>query len=550
MPISSSSHAGKVINGRYRVITLLGSGPNGQVYLGDDIRLRKQVTVKLLHDNDEDERGLLDNFQDQAQLAESLRHTNIVSVQDWGHTEIPFVVSEYMGGGSLRNMLNRVTSLTLAQVLVVGIGITEGLEHGHNRGLVHQGVKPENILFDAEGTIKIADFGLVKSISGLSDLEYASPEFKQSKSVGTASDIYSLALVLYESVTGENRLHGTGGSLTFKERTDQEIVPPIEFFGGLAPTIGQALSAKPSERPDAETFRNMLLKASKDLSRPDPLPIESGFNINVIPEALNDPTNSPESRKRNVIERVKTIYRYITSRLTRWAWLLLMTAVIVGIALLVYANNVDPPPSIRIIPNAVGLTPEVFEEEVGGFWDLQEALTREDGSVFGTILSTSPPSGEELEEGGQITYFVSQGPELRDIPLGLAGLTVDEAEEVLLGARLRLGSIIQQPDEDIGAGLIVGVANSDMELPTDSAVDLIISAGPELRVIPNGLEGLPFEDAETAVVLEGLQVRKREIHSEIVPEGIVVQITPGSSTSVLRDSFVEVVVSIGPESES
>ena len=550
MPISSSSHAGKVINGRYRVITLLGSGPNGQVYLGDDIRLRKQVTVKLLHDNDEDERGLLDNFQDQAQLAESLRHTNIVSVQDWGHTEIPFVVSEYMGGGSLRNMLNRVTSLTLAQVLVVGIGITEGLEHGHNRGLVHQGVKPENILFDAEGTIKIADFGLVKSISGLSDLEYASPEFKQSKSVGTASDIYSLALVLYESVTGENRLHGTGGSLTFKERTDQEIVPPIEFFGGLAPTIGQALSAKPSERPDAETFRNMLLKASKDLSRPDPLPIESGLNINVIPEALNDPTNSPESRKRNVIERVKTIYRYITSRLTRWAWLLLMTAVIVGIALLVYANNEDPPPSIRIIPNAVGLTPEVFEEEVGGFWDLQEALTREDGSVFGTILSTSPPSGEELEEGGQITYFVSQGPELRDIPLGLAGLTVDEAEEVLLGARLRLGSIIQQPDEDIGAGLIVGVANSDMELPTDSAVDLIISAGPELRVIPNGLEGLPFEDAETAVVLEGLQVRKREIHSEIVPEGIVVQITPGSSTSVLRDSFVEVVVSIGPESES
>ncbi len=550
MPISSSSHAGKVINGRYRVITLLGSGPNGQVYLGDDIRLRKQVTVKLLHDNDEDERGLLDNFQDQAQLAESLRHTNIVSVQDWGHTEIPFVVSEYMGGGSLRNMLNRVTSLTLAQVLVVGVGITEGLEHGHNRGLVHQGVKPENILFDAEGTIKIADFGLVKSISGLSDLEYASPEFKQSKSVGTASDIYSLALVLYESVTGENRLHGTGGSLTFKERTDQEIVPPIEFFGGLAPTIGQALSAKPSERPDAETFRNMLLKASKDLSRPDPLPIESGLNINVIPEALNDPTNSPESRKRNVIERVKTIYRYITSRLTRWAWLLLMTAVIVGIALLVYANNEDPPPSIRIIPNAVGLTPEVFEEEVGGFWDLQKALTREDGSVFGTILSTSPPSGEELEEGGQITYFVSQGPELRDIPLGLAGLTVDEAEEVLLGARLRLGSIIQQPDEDIGVGLIVGVANSDMELPTDSAVDLIISTGPELRVIPNGLEGLPFEDAETAVVLEGLQVRKREIHSEIVPEGIVVQITPGSSTSVLRDSFVEVVVSIGPESES
>ncbi len=550
MPISSSSHTGKVINGRYRVITLLGSGPNGQVYLGDDIRLRKQVTVKLLHDNDEDERGLLDNFQDQAQLAESLRHTNIVSVQDWGHTEIPFVVSEYMGGGSLRNMLNRVTSLTLAQVLVVGVGITEGLEHGHNRGLVHQGVKPENILFDAEGTIKIADFGLVKSISGLSDLEYASPELKQSKSVGTASDIYSLALVLYESVTGENRLHGTGGSLTFKERTDQEIVPPIEFFGGLAPTIGQALSAKPSERPDAETFRNMLLKASKDLSRPDPLPIESGLNINVIPEALNDPTNSPESRKRNVIERVKTIYRYITSRLTRWAWLLLMTAVIVGIALLVYANNEDPPPSIRIIPNAVGLTPEVFEEEVGGFWDLQEALTREDGSVFGTILSTSPPSGEELEEGGQITYFVSQGPELRDIPLGLAGLTVDEAEEVLLGARLRLGSIIQQPNEDIGVGLIVGVANSDMELPTDSAVDLIISTGPELRVIPNGLEGLPFEDAETAVVLEGLQVRKREIHSETVPEGIVVQITPGSSTSVLRDSFVEVVVSIGPESES
>jgi serine/threonine-protein kinase len=131
--------------------------------------------------------------------------------------------------------------------------------------------------------------------------------------------------------------------------------------------------------------------------------------------------------------------------------------------------------------------------------------------------------------------------------MGLTGLTLEEAESALLGSRLRLGKVSQVFDEEVANGLVIGPSTLITELPTGSEVDLNISSGPELRVVPNSLVGDIFESAETAIVLEGLQVRKLELFHPNISSGVVIGLNPEPGTPIMRDGIVEIFVSKGPE---
>ena len=546
MPISTPSHAGKVINGRYRLITLLGSGSLGQVYLADDIPQRRQVAVKVLHDSLVDNQESIEKFRKETEIAASLTHPNVIDIYEWGEGEIPFTVMEYLSGGTMQEMLDRTSALTVSQAVVIGIAASEGLDYVHKRGIVQRELKPKKILFDSEGRVKLGGFVLAADLSGsvpTGKSKYASPEHREEKAIGTASDMYSLALVLTELVLGKDDV----GQDAQTDTAESVTAPAEAIFGSITPAITQALAHEPSNRPDAETFRDMLVDASKELSRPDPLPIKSGLGISITTPINPDNTDANRPIKLTPLTRIKNAAQFVASRFRRWTWLLLMAALIAGVISIVYVNDEEETISIREVPDVIGLTPQNLLDQASSFWELEEALTREDGSTAGTILRTIPLAGELLEEGETLTYFVSQGSELRDVPLGLTGLSVQDAEAALLGARLTLGAISQQSDEDIGMDLVIGPASQDSEMPTGSPVDLIVSSGPELRTIPAGLEGNSFEEAETALVLEGLQVRKQEVYHPTISEGIVIMLNPASGNTLLRDSFVDLIVSLGPE---
>jgi len=546
VPISTPSHAGKVINGRYRLITLLGSGSLGHVYLADDIPQRRQVAVKVLHDSLVDDQEFIEKFRKETEIAASLTHPNVIDIYEWGEGEIPFTVMEYLSGGTLQEMFHGTPALTVSQAVVIGIAASEGLDYVHKRGIVQRELKPEKILFDSEGRVKLGGFVLAADLSGPAPTEkskYASPEHREEKTIGTASDMYSLALILTELVLGKDDVGRDA-----QTSTSESVSAPAEaIFGSITPAITQALAHEPSARPDAETFRDMLVEASKELSRPDPLPIKSGLGISITTPVNPGDADANKPQKRTPFTRIKKAARFVASRFRRWTWLLLMAALIAGVISIVYVNDDEEIINIREVPDVTGLTTQSLLDQASSFWELEEALTRADGSTAGTILKTIPLPGELLEEGETLTYFVSQGSELRDIPLGLTGLSIQDAEAALLGARLTLGAITQQSDEDIGIGLVIGPASQDSEMPTGSPVDLIVSSGPELRTIPVGLEGNSFEEAETALVLEGLQVRKQEVYHPTIPEGIVVMLNPASGNTLLRDSFVDLIVSRGPE---
>src|SRR5262245_35012348 len=177
---------GRVLAGRYRLLTPIGAGASGRVYVADDVRLRRRVAVKVLHAALADDAGFIRRFRAEAQVAASLNHPNVMAVFDWGDDEMPFMVLELLTGGSLRSVLDTGARLSPSQAVHLGGQVTAALEYAHARGVVHRDIKPANLLFDEHGIVRVADFGLARALAEASWTEpagtivgtarYAAPE--------------------------------------------------------------------------------------------------------------------------------------------------------------------------------------------------------------------------------------------------------------------------------------------------------------------------------------------------------------------------------------
>jgi serine/threonine-protein kinase len=274
--------AGRVLAGRYRLVSPIGTGASGRVYAAWDVRLQRKVAVKVLHAALADDSGFLRRFGAEAQLAASLHHPNVVAVYDWGEDETAFMVLELLEGGSLRSLLDRGDRLTPAQAAAVGRQIAAGLDYAHARGLVHRDVKPANLLFDEHGTARLADFGLARALAEASWTEpagavlgtarYAAPEQVRGV-VDARSDVYSLALVLVEAVTGAVPFAADTSLATLLARVERHLEVPPEL-GVLVPVLERAGQAEPAGRfPDARSFAAALTDVAARLPAPDPIPL-------------------------------------------------------------------------------------------------------------------------------------------------------------------------------------------------------------------------------------------------------------------------------------
>ncbi len=273
---------GRVLGGRYRLLSPLGSGASAQVFLADDVRLRRQVAVKVLHPALADDESFLRRFRAEAQSAASLSHPHLLAVYDWsGDGDTPFLVTEYLSGGSLRGLLDSGHALTPSQALVMGLEAARALDHAHKQGFVHRDIKPANLLFGSDGRLRVADFGLARAIAEagwtetgavLGTARYASPEQARGEKVDGRSDVYSLALVIVEAVTGVVPFTADTTIGTLMARLDRSIEVPDEL-GPLVPVLTEAGHLDRDQRLDAAGLGAGLVEAAGDLTRPEPLPL-------------------------------------------------------------------------------------------------------------------------------------------------------------------------------------------------------------------------------------------------------------------------------------
>lgn len=276
-----------MLGDRYQLMAPVGVGTSSRVYLAVDTQLRRRVAVKLLHESLAEDPAFLKRFRAEARAAGALSHQNIVSVFDWGEDEsdgvvIPYLVTEYLGGGSLRDILNGGVPLTPSQTLMVGLEAARALAHAHQRGLVHRDVKPGNLLFGESGRLRLADFGLARALAEASWTEpsgavvgtarYISPEQALGRRVNGRSDVYSLTLVLVECLTGQVPFATDTTAGTLALRTQGDLVLDSSL-GALRSVLEHAGRLDPEDRPDAAVFELSLMAAAEDMPRPEPLPI-------------------------------------------------------------------------------------------------------------------------------------------------------------------------------------------------------------------------------------------------------------------------------------
>ena len=558
------------------MIALIGVGASGEVYLADDTQLRRQVAVKVLHRVLADDEVFLERFRAEARMAASLNHPNVLAVHDWGEDEVPFLVTEYLGGGSLRAMLDQAGPLTPSQTLLIALEATRGLEYAHKRGVVQRDIKPGNLLFDSEGHVRIADFGLAKALAEASATEpggtvlgtvrYASPEQAQGQRLTAASDIYSLGLVMVETITGSLPYDVDTTIGTLMARVEQPVEVD-ERFASLRGPVERATRIDPDERPDAGEFHVALMAAAEGLPRPEPLPLAGAISFDPLQVSDRDRTmigagpadeaapmpdedaGGSRRRRRKAAKAAAVAPAGGDEPKTRrrWPWMMLMALLIAGAGVGVWAAQTESGAPTRIVPEARGMTEEDFRAEVDGFWSLDIAADREDGTEPGTVLRTDPEAGTELAEGGLVTYWVSQGNELKSVPTNLVGLSVEDATVWITGAELVLGEISRQADEEVPAGVVIEVLTVDPQIPGGDPVDLLVSEGPALRVVPDTLVGATFEDAESQLAVIRLVAVRDEAYDNEVPEGIVLAVDPVAGTELERDAEVTLVVSLGRE---
>lgn len=294
-----SDQIGRVFDDRYRLVAPIGTGASGQVFLADDVRLRRRVAVKVLHPSLADDESFLRRFQAEAHAAAALNHPHVMAVYDWGRDEVPYLVTEYLGGGSLRGLLDKGHRLTQSQALLVGLEATRGLDYAHRRGFVHRDIKPANLLFGEDGRLRIADFGLARALaeagwtepSGavLGTARYASPEQAKGESVDGRSDVYALGLTLVESLSGSVPFAADTTIATLMARIDKQLELD-ESFGVLGPILERACEPDPAARPDARSFATALMAAADGMPRPQPLPLAGAISDDAAPLETSDPT--------------------------------------------------------------------------------------------------------------------------------------------------------------------------------------------------------------------------------------------------------------------
>ena len=586
----AADRIGQVLGGRYRLLAPIGTGASATVYLADDVVLRRRVAVKVLHDALASDASFLKRFQAEARSAAALNHPHIMAVHDWGQGEVPYLVTELLDGGSLRAMLDAGNLLSVAQARNVGVDTARALDYAHRRGFVHRDIKPANLLFDDEGTLRIADFGLARALAEaawtepagavLGTARYASPEQAQGVVLDGRSDVYSLGLVIIESVTGQLPFTADTTLGTLMARVDRQVPVP-DSLGPLVPALLAAGVPNPADRPDAAEFATMLMAAG-DLGAAAPLRLAG--TVALQPDQLDprEPTtiyvpeqivlgetsavsSGPTFADPTIANELFTAAQPVTRTIDRPQSAAAATAARSGagprrrvptkaiaaiIAFLVVVGGgaafflLRTPSHTLADYTSMSVSVARAELESKGFKVVDDGTFSETVAID-TVIAQDPTAGTSLAEGKTVTLTISLGPPPVPVPTDLPGKTIDQASAALSTAGLKLGVVADAFDETVAKGIVLSLAEGvTPEMPKGSAIGLIVSAGPKPRTIPD-IAGKPIAEVTPQLEALGLKVTRVDEYSDTVAENLVISSSPAAGQTAAKGSAVSVTVSKG-----
>src|SRR4051812_34966544 len=457
----------KILNDRYELEQKIGEGGMARVYRGRDLRLNRQVAVKVLHSHYASDTNFLQRFHHEAQAAANLRHPNIVDVYDVGQdADTHYIVMEYVAGSDLKALLMRGGALPIEQAVYVGECVANGLDAAHRIGLVHRDVKPQNIIVGEQGQVKITDFGIAKSSLSTALTEtgvtfgtadYISPEQARGQTATPRSDIYSLGVTLYETLTSRLPFSGDSSIAVAMQHVSADPPPPRMYNPRIPPQLEslvlRALSKEPNSRPTtARDFAHQLggyrdigeqatvvgPVAARPAQPPSPRPATPN------PRPISTGPTSP----RPVLQPPRS-QAPPDNRGMGFGGFLLGLLLLVGVLGLVYLalsgafNDLfnfatgAPRPFATVVAGQPTASPELptgvpqaqvpslanmTKEQAFAAIQAANLTPREDPARYSDVVSTGlvldqfPLAGTTVTQTTMVTYAVSLGPNLIDVP--------------------------------------------------------------------------------------------------------------------------------------
>ena len=603
----------RVFGGRYRLIERIGIGGMAEVYRATDEVLGRTVAVKLMLPQYAADPTFAARFKQEAQAAANLQSPYIVNIYDWGRDDVDetfYIVMELVRGTDLKSAINQRGALNQRKAAEVASQVCAALSVAHGYGIIHRDIKPHNVMVQPDGNAKVMDFGIARANgsamtqtgSVLGTAYYVSPEQAQGKELTAATDLYSLGITLYESVTGKLPFEGPDAVTVALKQVNQEPVPPSEVNPDIDPDLEaiilKAMAKNPEERfTSAATMRTALNNYLSGL--PVDIGTDGDAQTTVISTAGSSrrAVNRGENRTEVLVgarggtsgagragaggagaadgdgaiarttvmpaaasgvsgtAAMNVAHEEQRERDKRPAVIIGIVLGVLALALLIFllfkmnaGNSTD---SVKV-PNVVNMTISDAEKRLDSY-DLKVGdVTYEASETVekGRIISSDPPSRTIVDRGTRVNLVVSSGsdaPVQKQVPL-VVDLSQDEAKKRIEDAGFRYSHEGEEYHDTIEAGRVCRQEPAANGLADEgTTVRVWVSKGREVVEVPK-IVGETYSEAERILFNRGFVLGEvRREYSSTVPKDQVISQNPGSYSSQPKGTSINLVVSDGPD---
>ena len=576
---------GTFLGNRYEINEKIGSGGMRDVYRAKDHSLGRDVAIKVLKSDFAQDSSFVTKFRAEAQSAAALEHPNIVNIYDVGSEDgLYYIVMEYIEGITLKQYIAKKGRLGYNEALSIAIQMARGIEAAHNKGIVHQHIKPQNIIISKEGKVKVTDFGIARAANSntihagsMGSVHYVSPEQARNGFVSYASDIYSLGIVMYEMVTGRVPFDGDTPVAIAIQHIQSQMTPPEEIVPGLPIAVSRIIEKCTMKSPERRyaSASELLVDLKRAMVNPDEdfVVIPNGASdldkTRVISKSEQDEIKRRSFFKEDDTDPVPETDRDsennddapVNSRMDKAVTIMgIAAAVVIVIIILFFVGSIFDIFHFGGKSKSDSSTEKTVVEvpDLEGFSVSQaKAALKEKGLEFakageessddvdkGDITRTDPESGTKVEPGSTVQVYISSGKGEISVP-SVIGDSEEEAKATLEAAGFDVETRSDYSDSVEKGKVMIQTPEADTKGKEGDTVTITISLGTETIDVPN-VTNKSQSAAQSTLENSGLSAGSiSEEPSDTVKKGNVISSDPAAGTKVNKGAKVNLVISTG-----
>ena len=554
--------AGKTLNGRYKIQSLIGTGGMAAVYLAKDLILDRLVAIKVLRLDFRQNDDAMKRFRREALSATQLTHPNIVGVYDVGQSqEMNYIVMEYVEGTDLKDYVRQRGALHPIEAVRIMMQIVSAIAAAHQNRIIHRDIKPQNILIDREGNVKITDFGIAVALSDtsltqtntlLGSVHYLSPEQARGGMATIQTDIYALGIVLYELLTGRVPFDGES-PVSIALKHFQDPLPSVVNPKAMVPQSLENIVLKATAKDPMNRYRSCYemfqdLKTCLDSTRlyeKKFIPTSFSGETKVLSPIKTEKIKPIQSSRE--IQVVEMDEEKPVKKKRKWPWVLLLMISVIGI--LAFAFLHSSPKEVQV-PDVTNLTEAAAKIKLA---DAKLSVTdiiqvQSDEIESGKVIETNPKAGSTVKEKSKITIKVSSGKKavtMKDYR--------DKTYEIARDELKKIGFTVEKKEEysdNVEAGKVISqsIAPNQKVEGKDTVVTLVISKG-EPSIKMTNLKGFTREGAIEYASTNNLNLTIKEEESDATVDTVINQsIREGSD--IKKGTSLTIVLSKGKKAHT